>query len=284
MTDEENTTRRQQLIQKRLAYPVTQPGYDGSAKAMQGDFQKNASFLKSLGYNGIELLIQDPDTLDINAIDRALLETRLRIAAIGTSPMQLAEHLFLLHEDAAKRMEAIRRLHALLRLCARYRAPLLIGKYRGMTADAKGQRMEDLAEIIAKACNEAKQNGTSILIEPQNKDSINNLNTIAETLSFIQGLSCDNLGILADTYHIAISESSPTESIRKAGNKIGFVHLSDSKRLIPGKGKLPLDAMLYAFQDAGYNGFYSFETMQSPNSYTAAAQAASFLQNDSQAD
>lgn len=113
-----------------------------------GSFEKAFPFLKNAGYEGIELLVKNPDTIDKEYIKELLLENQLTVSAVGTTPMQREDGLFLLDPDRKKQLEAVRRLYGLIDLAAYFNAPVLIGKYRGMTADEEGRRLTDLENII----------------------------------------------------------------------------------------------------------------------------------------
>ena len=134
----------------KLSYPVCSP--DAAEKVMGwcGSFEEAFSFLKHAGYRGIELLVRNPDTTDRTFLRKLLSENHLQISAIGTTPMQKDDKLFLLDSDREKQKEAIRRLYACIELGAYFHAPVLIGKYRGMVKDVDGCRMEDLEKFSRK--------------------------------------------------------------------------------------------------------------------------------------
>lgn len=75
--------------------------------------------------------------------------------------------------------------------------------------------------VLRDICREAESLNVKILLEPQNFASINNINTIEDGLEWIQRLGHGGLGLLADFYHMGITENSIAESLMKAGNHIG---------------------------------------------------------------
>ena len=265
----------------KLAYPVSSADYRGELMGFSEDYETVFPFLKECGFSGIELLVRDPEAVDTDHLDRCLEESELCVAAIGTAPMQKSDHLFLLHKDEKVRQEARRRCSGLLRLCARYNAVLLIGKYRGMIdEEISGCAWADLACVMKGICEEAESLGVTVLLEPQNPSNINNIITIDEALEWIRTSGIPNLGILADTYHMEMTEASVCESLEKAGRKIGFFHMSDTDRKSPGNGRLDFEEIVNGLDRIGYNGFVSFEINQIPDSRTAAKNCSrSFLQN-----
>ena len=261
----------------KLAYPVVEPGGKGNVKAWYGRYEDIFPRLKEMGYDGVELLVQNPSKTDTEYLQEELEKNQLTLAAIGTSPMQTEERLFLIHPEAECRKEARTRCSALLKLCARYQVPALVGKYRGQIEEAPGCGEEDLEAVLRDICREAESLNVKILLEPQNFASINNINTIEDGLEWIQRLGYSGLGLLADFYHMGITENSIAESLMKAGNHIGLIHMSDSGRKIPGEGKLPLKKGMETLRKMDYTGFLSPEIEQEPDSPRAAEGAMKFL-------
>ena len=122
----------------KLVYPVAEPAYTGKVKAYTGGYDDAFSSLQRQGYQGVELLIANPDTVQKECLREELERFGLKLAVVGTSPMQIGEKLFLLHPDPENRREARRRMSGLIRLCAEFEVPAVIGKYRGQIADATG--------------------------------------------------------------------------------------------------------------------------------------------------
>lgn len=261
----------------KLAYPVAEPAYKGKAKAFTGGYGPAFAWMKAHGYEGVELLIANPDTVDTEELDRELNRYGLKVAAIGTSPMQIGEKLFLIHPDEENRREARRRASGLLKLCARYQAPALIGKYRGQLSDEPGCGEKDMETALRDVCREAKALDVPVLLEPQNASNINNINTISDGLLWTARLGYEGAGLLADVYHMSITERSVTDSINMAAGQIGFVHMSDSERKVPGDGKLPIARVVKALKENGYDGYISLEINQEPDAKTAAARSAKYL-------
>ena len=225
----------------------------------------------------MELLIANPDTVQREILMEQLERIGLKLAVIGTSPMQIGEKLFLLHPDPENRREARRRMSGLIALCAEFEVPAVIGKYRGQIADAPGCREGDLEAVLKDVCAEASSFGVPVLIEPQNATNINNIHTIQDGLDWIQRIGYEKMGLLADIYHMGITEHSIVDSLRHASGHIGFIHMSDSDRKVPGDGTLPIGDVVKTLEETGYSGYISLEIDQIPDPVTASGRSASFL-------
>ena len=263
----------------RIAYPVATEDCVNKAriKGFTEPYAKVFPMLKSLGYEGVELLVRDPEKVDVQSLSGLLSANSLGVAAIGTIPMQADDKLFLIHPDKNNREEARKRCSGLLRLCRYFYAPLSIGKYRGMISDSEGCSMENMKAVIKDICEEAKSMGVTVMIEPQNTSNINNINTLTECTEFIRELDCWNVKIHADIYHMYYTEEDPLESIRKYGEDFGFIHIADSERKNLGTGTIPLHDVMNALKEVGYSGFLSPEIEQTPDAYTAAKNSAEYM-------
>ncbi|WP_367567072.1 sugar phosphate isomerase/epimerase family protein [Lacrimispora sp.] len=261
----------------KLSYPVAVPDSGIKMMAWCNEYEMAFKQLKEIGYEGIELLIRDPQTVNIKLLDQLLDENGLVIAAIGTTPMQTKDGLFLMHEEKHIRAEAYKRLEQLVGLAAHYQTAVLIGKYRGMTGDSYHTSLPYFQEILIKSCENALTQGVSLYVEPQSSGNINNINSIAQALECLNLCSCSNLKILADIYHMSITEKDIGQAIKSMGNALGMIHMSDSDRLIPGDGSIMLREVMEVLSCIYFQGFVSMEIKQEPDSKTAAVKSLEYL-------
>lgn len=262
-----------------LSYPIAVPDAGIKVMAWCMEYENAFTELKNMGYPGIELVVRDPQTVDTGCLDAMLMEHGLELSAIGTSPMQLKDGLFIMHPDSRVRTEAEDRLKGLIELAARYQTSLIIGKYRGMTAADDFCSLSYLKERMAAACQFALSYGVDLYLEPQSESNINNINTISQAMDFISQVGCDNLKILADVYHMAFTEPDLCQAIDVMGSRLGMIHMSDSGRRIPGQGDLPVREVLSALKQAEFQGYVSMEIKQEPDSRTAAQRSIEFLED-----
>jgi sugar phosphate isomerase/epimerase len=85
------------------------------------------------------------------------------------------------------------------------------------------------------------------------------LNRLEQAAQLWRETERSNGGILADTNHMNIEESSLPEAIRTTGPSINHVHLSDSNRAAPGLGHVDFGLVLQALVEVGYPGYLTFE-------------------------
>lgn len=253
----------------RFSYPLVTPEANAKIFAFQKgcEFEKNLATIAAIGYDGVELMVRDASLLNANEIKAMVHQYGLQIAAVGTSPIPAQDKLTLASENEKTRHQAMERALAAADFAGALNVPLCIGKFRGNVSQ-ENNSLATLAESFAKICQRAAEYKIPVLLEPQSQSNINNLNTVMESLSWIKEISCSNLGLLTDTYHMDITEESICGSIIKAAANTGFVHLSDNNRLAVGTGRLPFTEILSTFEACNYHGWYSVEVKQSPDSKT----------------
>lgn len=100
----------------KLSYPIAVGDANCKVQAFCDEFDSAFPFLAENGYEGVELLVRDPFTVNISAVEQRIHDHGLSLSAIGTSPMQSADRLFFLDAGKEKRQEAWRRCEKLMEL------------------------------------------------------------------------------------------------------------------------------------------------------------------------
>ena len=159
-------------------------------------------------------------------------------------------------------------------------APLVtIGSFRGRLAAVGEDGRERLRVVLREAAAYAQERGIRLALEPLNHYEMDFLNRAEEVLSFIQEMGHPALGVLLDTYHFNMEESSWTEPFRRAmvAGKLWHVHLGDNNRLPPGRGLINFHAIIAILREAGYRGYLSAELWARPDPDTAARQTLAYM-------
>lgn len=233
-----------------------------------------------IGAQGVEFITTRPKELDPGEIRRLLNAHRLEASAVASGGLAFAEGLTLLHADALRASQARLRLVHLIEFAAEIGAPLVtIGSFRGRLASVPGQPEVILGEILAEAATFAGRYSVRLVIEPLNRYETDFLRNTAETLAFIQKIGHSNIGILLDTFHLNIEESSWVAPFQAAcaANRLWHVHLGDNNRLPPGQGLIDFQAILSTLTACGYNGYLSAELLARPDPDEAARRTAQYI-------
>jgi sugar phosphate isomerase/epimerase len=79
-----------------------------------------------------------------------------------------------------------------------------------------------------------------------------------------------NVKLLADLFHMNIEEVDLAESLRRAGQHVGHVHLADSNRQAAGRGHTSFGPIAAALRQIGFSGYCSAEVLPLPDPLGAA--------------
>jgi hydroxypyruvate isomerase len=119
-------------------------------------------------------------------------------------------------------------------------------------------------ENLALAARAAGRIDATVLVEPVSGAERYPLRTAADVLAVIDRVRAayevQNLGLLADLYHLAVNGDDVDRVIAEHTDRIAHVQIADAPgRNEPGTGSLPLAAQLAALEANGYAGWVSLE-------------------------
>lgn len=218
------------------------------------------------GYDGVELAVRDPAVIDLEKIKNLMAKYSLHVPSLGTGQAYGEEGLSLTSPDKQIREKAKERLRSHVKMASELNSKVIIGLMRGKSP--QNFDLEKPLELFAKGmcelCDFAMSYNVEFVIEPINRYETNMLNTVDETLDFIDRVGRENLKILLDTFHMNIEEPSIFDSINKAGERIGHVHIADSNRWAPGCGHIDFPEVVKTLKEVGYEGYLSAEILPKP--------------------
>ena len=114
------------------------------------------------------------------------------------------------------------------------------------------------ADVVTEVRDAARLNDLQIILEPLNRGETNLLNTLEETVAFLDEFGIDGVPVVADLYHVML-EDEPLSVVQALGSRIGHAHIADSGRTPPGQGDWPLEPFISALRGGGYSGAISIE-------------------------
>ncbi|MCS6908658.1 MAG: sugar phosphate isomerase/epimerase family protein [Anaerolineales bacterium] len=247
---------------------------------LQGSFAEKIQKAAALGYDGVEIVSTNPAELDRDAVSSQLRALGLGVSAVASGGMAFAAGLTLLHPDPQVASLAYQRLLALIDFACFLEAEVVtIGTFRGRAVGDKGASLRKLAEILSAACEYAAPRGVRLALEPLNRFEGDLLNTVAETLEFVNQVGHRSLGLLIDSFHVNIEESSWTQPYRMAleAGRLFYAHLGDNNRRPPGEGLIDFKAILTTLCEGGYQGWLSAELLPLPDPDQAARLTIEYI-------
>jgi sugar phosphate isomerase/epimerase len=248
---------------------------------LTGSFEERLRKAADLGYDGVELMVSDPSRLDVNEIRSLLRNVGLHVSAIGSGAVAMVEKCTLLAVDTETGARAEHRLHELIEFAAQIGAGCVtIGSFRGRAAWVKDiDGRSRLADVLKRAAEKADENGVMLALEPLNRYESDIINTAEEGLVLIEQMGKSSVGIVLDTYHMNIEETTFTGCIERVASRGRLIHLhiGDSNRLPPGQGHIDFQKIVEALTSNGYSGFLSAELLPLPDGDEAAKRTVEYM-------
>jgi len=229
---------------------------------------------KQLGFDAIELFPPSPDTVDSAELRGLLDDNGLSLAAVGTGAGWVKHKLSFTATDEATRDKALDFVKRMIEFAAPFGAPVIIGSMQGRFGDgiSKPIALRYLGNALFKLDLHAGDFETSVLYEPLNRYETNLVNTLADGVALLGGLSVQNVKLLADLYHMNIEEVNLAESLLAAGDYVGHIHFADSNRHAAGMGHTDFTPVMKALREIRYEGYLSAEVLPYPDSDAAAVK------------
>lgn len=246
-----------------------------------GELEENISRTSLLGYDGVELIIGDPDSFDSNRLEKALTDNKMVLACINSYRMVSEFGLSLIHPEENKRLEAFEKLQSIIKIAGRFKCYFNIGLFRGKAIEGKpiAYSRDMFIEIMKEVCDFAEKYKVDINLEPTNRFEINFINSTDEGIEIIEKVNRPNFGLLLDLYHMYIEDRDMEKSIRKSKYYVKHIHFSDSDRWPPGvsNGVIDFVTIMKILKEINFNGFLSEVLVPTENVDEFAKKTAYFL-------
>ena len=134
-------------------------------------------------------------------------------------------------------------------------------KIGGMTPEKPQQReLDAICRMYDKVSKTAQSLGMRIGIEAINRYETKLINTAAQAREIIERVGSASLLIHLDTYHMNIEEKNCKKGFADAGEMLGYVHLSESNRGVPGQGTVDWIDVFEGLKEVGYTGPMALES------------------------
>jgi sugar phosphate isomerase/epimerase len=221
---------------------------------------------KAVGFDGVEVTCfgRAVDEATTNALAEAASSSGLPVTAVCGGYRHWIGHF-----DDDKRLEAVRDITASMEQLARIGgggliAPAAYGMFTKSLPphhpprDERGDT-DALTDSLQRIAESAEATETTLYLEPLNRYEDHMLNRVEQAVALVEAVGSSRLKVMADFYHMNIEEADVAATIRKYGESIGYYHLSDNNRYLPGEGHIPFSNLLQQVQETGFTGYLSIE-------------------------
>ena len=213
--------------------------------------------VKSMGFDILEISVENPALIDVGAVKEILAENQLEGIICGA----FGPDRNICSPDPEIRQNARNYILWLIDAAAQIGSETVCGP---MYSSVGKEHIEDplerrqewqraVSEIKAMA-EAAREKGVKLAMEPLNRFETDMINVVSQGLEFIDQTGMDNLGFHLDTFHMHLEEKNSGEAIRKAGQKIFHFHACENDRGVPGTGQVRWDDVAEALKDIDYQG------------------------------
>lgn len=211
----------------------------------------------AMGFDLLEICVEDPDTIDVPAIRAKAEETGIGVTICGA----FGAGRNLSAEDGAVRAAGLGYLKRCIDFAENLGSPFVsgpmysaVGDTRLMEADARRRQWDRAVASLRLAGTYAGERGIKLAVEPLNRFETDLVNTVDQGLSLVGATGAPNVGLLLDTFHMNIEERDIPAAIARAAGRIVEFHACSNDRGTPGDDHLPWPRIAEALRAAGYEG------------------------------
>jgi D-psicose/D-tagatose/L-ribulose 3-epimerase len=218
---------------------------------------------KKLGFDGVELFIDNPEAFPVEETKKALKENDLKVSFAVCQ----GKDTNTISPDANVRKAGVNFLKKCIDVAHAVGGPGSgIGgvNYAGWgyftgTARTK-QEWGWGTSCYREIARHAKEKGINLNIEPVNRFETYFINCAADAVQFCKDVGEPNVKVHLDTYHMMREEKDLYKAITGTGKYLGYFHACENERGVPGTGLVPWETVYKALKDMDYKGWITIES------------------------
>lgn len=247
------------MAQNRIGIHAGVWGFDWSPAAAD----RVISSAASLGYDLIEIPAIDPgrhSAVDTRAsLRRHGLESTVSLALTTADDITSADGSIVARGER-RLLDAVR---FAADIGARFVGGVVYSAMGRYSAPASAEGRDGSLAVLRRVAVAAAADGITLGVEYVNRYESNLLNTAGQTLDFLDELDAPNAVLHLDTFHAHVEEADITDPVTLAGDRLGYIHASESHRGPLGTGSLDWPRLTRALVTEGYRGDITVETFSS---------------------
>ncbi len=230
--------------------------------------------IKSIGFDVVEIAVEDAALIDVTAIKDALEHYGLKANICGA----FGPSRDLTSEDEAVHKNCFNYIKACLQICeglsvSFFGGPMYsaVGKARMVPADQRKREWERAVTNLKTVCDMADDYGVQIALEPLNRFESDLVNTAEDVVRLVNDINHPAAQIMLDGFHMNIEEKNIEQAIVTAGEKLIHLQVSENYRGTPGTGQTDWDAYKKGLEKIDYKGAITIESFTPENKELAGA-------------
>ena len=240
------------------------------------EFALLAARVAGMGFDMIEVPIEGTNDLDYARVATIARDVGLSVSVCAV----IGPDRDLIHPDASIRangiayvrhcIEAAHALGATNVLGPLYSA---VGRTWLSTSDERKRDLDLLVGQLSQLASHAANHGVVLCVEPLNRFETSFINLAAQLIDVVDRVDNPACGMLLDTFHMNIEETSLGDAIRASGARLKHLHACENNRGAPGSGHVPWQDVANGCRAIGYDGPVVIESFTSELKTIARAAA-----------
>jgi len=219
--------------------------------------------IKSYGYDAVEIPVEDPSLIDLDLVKKALAEHELKAIICGA----FGPSRDLTHDDPAFHQTCFTYLDSCLEIASELGAGFVagpmysaVGKARLVAPEQRKVEWDLAVSNLRKVCRRAGEFGLDLAIETLNRFETDLINTSEDLMCLIGDINEPQAKAVLDGFHLNIEEPDLESAIRRVGDKLIHVQVSENYRGTPGTGQTNWAAWKRGLEAINYRGTISIES------------------------
>lgn len=213
---------------------------------------------EELGFQAIDFAIAHPESFPTKEVIKELRNTTLQPVTSTT----LNAETNLISPNNTIREKGIQTLKQLIDINKAIGSKILGGvNYAGRGCLTGKPRTKTEWENSVSAMKEVAAYALrvhpdlKICVEPVNRFETHFINTVEDGINYCKDVGTENMAVHLDCFHMIREETSFTQAVKICGKKyLGYVHVCENNRGIPGTGLVPFKEFFTALNEIGYIG------------------------------
>ncbi len=195
--------------------------------------------IKRMGYDTVEIAVEDMSENNVNAIKKGLDEYGLNCVICGA----YGPDRNIMSEDEDVQKSGVEYIKKLIDMADNLSAKAIVGPAYSvgihpgfLNADNKKKAWDNCVKNLKEAGEYAGHHGKRIAVEPLNRYETNFINTAEEALGLIKEVNNPQIGVQLDVYHMNIEDKDLEDAIVNTGKYLFHLHVPEHDRGTPGTG------------------------------------------------
>ena len=207
--------------------------------------------------------MEDPSLIDLDLVKKALADQELKAIICGA----FGPSRDLTHADPAFHQTCFNYLDSCLEIASELGAGFVagpmysaVGKARLVAPEQRKVEWDLAVSNLRKVCRRAGEFGLDLAIETLNRFETDLINTSEDLMRLIGDINEPQAKAVLDGFHLNIEEPDLESAIRRVGDKLIHVQVSENYRGTPGTGQTNWAAWKRGLEAINYRGTISIES------------------------